>query len=295
MNNFVLYEISEKPDVIKWAERAAHILCEANVNCYARQEAIEQFSDEIREKVNPIELSDFGKVADLVITFGGDGTILSACHKLINYDVPIMGFNVGKLGFLAEFSVQNLEKSINNLLEGNYRLIDRSVLETQIDGNTYFALNDFVFEKKDSPRMITIEAYANDHYVGEYRADGLIISTPTGSTAYSLSCGGPIISPSTKAICLTPISPHSLTLRPLVVDDSSDLRFVVFSPTGKVNFVADGQLQTILSDGDTVNIYLSKNRVKLIKPMESAFYDLIRTKLHWAVNPVQEINKNIEN
>lgn len=295
MNNFVLYEISEKPDAIKWAELAAELLLKANVKVFARAEAVEQFSNSLKSKVNALDVNEFGKVADVVITFGGDGTILSACHALINYDVPIMGFNVGRLGFLAEFSVQQLDKSIKNLLDGNYRLIDRSVLETKIENKTIFALNDFVFEKKDSPRMITIQAFANDHYIGEYRADGLIIATPTGSTAYSMSCGGPIISPSTKAFCITPISPHSLTLRPLVVDDSSELRFVVYSPTGKVNFVADGQLQSILSNDDELFIYKSENRVKLIKPMESAFYDLLRTKLHWAVNPVKEKSNDVNN
>lgn len=174
------------------------------------------------------------------------------------------------------------------MLEGNYRLVDRTVLESKFAVETIFSLNDFVIEKKDSSRMITIQAFSNDHFIGDYRADGLIITTPTGSTAYSLSCGGPIIAPSTQVICLTPISPHSLSLRPLVIPDSNDLKLVVHSPTGQANFVADGQIEKIITDGEEVCISISENRVKLVKPMDSSFFDLLREKLHWALSPVKD-------
>lgn len=286
MKNFALFEISEKPDALKWAERAARLLIAAGANCSARPEAVEQFSPDIRQKVSAIPVNEFEKFADIVITFGGDGTILSAIQSLIHTEIPIMGFNVGRLGFLAEFSVNFLEKALFDMLEGNYRLVDRSVLETKFDNQVVYALNDFVIEKKDSSRLITIQAYAQEHYIGDYRADGLIITTPTGSTAYSLSCGGPIIAPSTQVICLTPISPHSLSLRPLVISDSNELRFLVRTPTGTANFVADGQIEHILNDGEEVNIKLSEHKVKLVKPMDSSFFDLLRNKLLWAASAV---------
>lgn len=295
MKNFALYEYSEKPDTLKWAEKAAKLLVTAGVACCARPEAVAKFSPDIQSKVSEVPISEFGKFADIVISFGGDGTILSASQNLIHTDIPIMGFNVGKLGFLAEFCVENLEKAIYNMLEGNYRLVDRSVIESTINGEKLFALNDFVIEKKDSSRMITIQAFANDHYIGEYRADGLIIATPTGSTAYSLSCGGPIIAPSTNVFCLTPISPHSLSLRPLVIADSNELKFTISSPAGKVNFVADGQIERTLNDGESVILTLSENKVKLVKPMDSSFFDLLRNKLLWAVNPIAERDKQNNN
>lgn len=288
MKNFALFELSEKPDALKWAEKAAKLFVAAGINCCARPEAVAKFSSDIRTKVQEVPISDFGKFADIVISFGGDGTILSASQALIHTDIPIMGFNVGRLGFLAEFSVANLEKSLFDILEGNYRLVDRSVLETKFGNETIYALNDFVIEKKDSSRMISIQAFANDHYIGDYRADGLIIATPTGSTAYSLSCGGPILAPSTKVVCLNPISPHSLSLRPLVIHESSELKFIIHSGTGMANFVADGQIERIIHDGEVVSIFLSQNRVKLVKPMESSFFDLLRNKLLWAASSIPE-------
>lgn len=293
MKNFALFELSEKPDALKWAEKAAKLLVAAGVSCCARPEALAQFSADIRTKVQEVPIEEFEKFADMVITFGGDGTILSAAHMLIKGDIPIMGINVGKLGFLAEFPVANLEKALFDVLEGNYRLVDRAVLESKIGNETVYALNDFVIEKKDSSRMINIQAYANDHYIGDYRADGLIIATPTGSTAYSLSCGGPIIAPSTQVVCLNPISPHSLSLRPLVIADSNELKFVVHTPTGKANFVADGQNERIINDGETVVIILSDNKIKLVKPMDSSFFDLLRNKLLWAASTIKDPNSDV--
>lgn len=297
MKNFALFELSEKPDALKWAEKAAKLLITAGVSCCARPEAVEKFSADIRSKLAVVPIAEFDKFADTVITFGGDGTILAAAQHLLHYDIPIMGFNVGRLGFLAEFSVDMLEKSLFDIIEGNYRLVDRSVIQSTLLNDTIYALNDFVIEKKDSSRMITIQAYANDHFIGDFRADGLIISTPTGSTAYSLSCGGPIIAPSTNVVCITPISPHSLSLRPLVIADTSELKFVVRSASGTANLVADGQIERIIKDGEEVNITLSDNKIKLVKPMDSSFFDLLRKKLLWAATTVKSTYKddNLEN
>ncbi len=287
MKEIGIFESTSRKESIEYAEMAVSKLKDKNLDCYADPSLIEKFkSEELKQYVNSVQYKDFEKHVDLVISFGGDGTMLSAARFLINSDVPIMGFNVGKLGFLAEYSVENFDKILNDLITGNYRVIERAVLETEFEGEVIYALNDFVIEKKDSSRLITIDAFTNDHLIASIRADGLIVTTPTGSTAYSLSCGGPIIAPSTKVICLTPISPHTLTLRPLVLSDNNSLTFKVFSPTNEAILVADGQVKRILNNSEIVIIKKSNETIKLIKPTDSTYYDLLRQKLLWAADAV---------
>jgi NAD+ kinase len=288
MEKIALYENQSKPETTHWAELTAQILLKYGAECCAKPELVNKFNNDLQSKVKSLPIEEFEKYADCVISFGGDGTILSASRKLINGETPIMGVNVGKLGFLAEYSVTDLEKSLFDLLKGNYRIVDRILLETTIQNRTIYALNDFVIEKKDSSRMITVQAYSNNHYIGVYRADGLIITTPTGSTAYSLSCGGPILAPSAQVFCLTPISPHSLNLRPLVIPDTSEVKLIVYSPFGDISLVADGISEAILKNNDEIIFKRSKAFIKLIKPLNSSYFDLLRNKLLWAANVIDE-------
>lgn len=284
MKKIALFESTGKPEVHKWVEVAVQKLRLLDVKLFASQEMISNLSQELHDYIVPKQIEEFEKVADFVISFGGDGTMLAAARSLINSGLPIMGVNVGRLGFLAEFAVDHLEQSLDNLLESNYRVVERAVFETVINGEKIFALNDFVIEKKDSSRMITVQAYANDNYIGDYRADGLIITSPTGSSAYSLSCGGPIISPNSPVLCLTPISPHTLTLRPLVIPDTNEILLKVHSPNGHANLVADGQIERTLNNDDAVVIRKSENSIKLIKPTDKSFFQLLREKFLWATH-----------
>jgi NAD+ kinase len=291
MKNIALYDNSNKPEAVQYAQQALRYLRNYDTEIFAKPDLVEKFPEDIRKYVKAVPVEDFEKFADVVISFGGDGTILSCARLLLKSNIPIMGVNVGKLGFLAEFAVNELDKNIDELMKGNYRIVDRAAFETVIDGETIYALNDFVIEKRGSSRMITLRAYSNEHYIGDYRADGLIITTPTGTTAYSLSCGGPIIAPSTPVMCITPISPHSLTLRPLVIPDVNELKLIVFSPTGEANFVADGQHERVLSNYESIIIKKSESNIKLIKPINSSYYDLLRNKLLWAATPFDSANK----
>jgi len=286
MKKFALFENSYKPEAVIYAEQTVEILLKFGIECYAKPELVSLMKPAIQKHVINCRAEDFGKFADIVISFGGDGTMLNAARVMLNSEIPIMGVNVGKLGFLAEYSISELEKSINDLLLGNYRVVDRSIIETKLNGDKVYALNDFVIEKKDSSRMITVLAYSNEHHIADYRADGLIVNTPTGSTAYSLSCGGPIIAPSARVFCITPISPHSLSLRPLIVPDTNEITLRIFSPTGEVHFVADGQINKSIKNGETIVIRRSDLFIKLIKPTNSSWYDLLRKKLLWAANPI---------
>ncbi len=290
MEKIAFFESSGKQDAILWAEKALDILREHKVEVIADETFVSKLNTFAREKIKTVALHDFEKHADMVISFGGDGTMLAAARILIKSNIPIMGINVGKLGFLAEFPTSRLEEALLEVLSGQFRVVDRTVLETEIDGEITFALNDFVIEKKDSSRMITLEAYSNDHYIGDYRADGLIVTTPTGSSAYSLSCGGPIIAPTTEVICLTPISPHTLTLRPLVIPDSNELRLKLHSSTGRAAVVADGQVEKTLKNGELIIIKKSDSKIKLIKPMDSSYFSVLRRKLLWAANTLDSEN-----
>ncbi len=284
MEKIAFFESSGKHDAIIWAERALDILLRHDVEVMTDDSLAAKMSEEHRSKIKIVTHQDFEKHADMVISFGGDGTMLAAARVLIESNVPIMGVNVGKLGFLAEYSTSRLEEALEEVLNGKFRVVDRTVLETEVDGEIIFTLNDFVIEKKDSSRMITLEAYSNEHYIGDYRADGLIITTPTGSSAYSLSCGGPIIAPTTEVICLTPISPHTLTLRPLVIPDSNELRLKLYSPTGRAALVADGQVEKTLKNDEIIVIRKSESKIKLIKPTNSSYFSVLRRKLLWAAN-----------
>lgn len=279
---FAIFTLASKPESKKYAKEAAKILYELGAKVIANESFCESINPEQFSFITECSDSDFEKKADIVISFGGDGTILSASKILIDSGVPIMGFNVGKLGFLAEYPTSRLKESLQELVDGNYRVVERSLLETTIRDKKYFALNDCVIEKKNTSRMITISAYSNANHVADYRADGLILTTPTGSTAYSLSCNGPIIAPGTPVFCLTPISPHSLTLRPLVIPNSTEVRIKVNSPTGESNFVIDGKEVVVIKDGEEVLLKKSDAVVKLIKPQNSSYFDLLKEKLLWA-------------
>ncbi len=295
MEKILLFENQNKPEAIKWATITAKMLCEKNILCFAGTELYKNFPNELKSCVGQISINEIEKLTDIVMTFGGDGTILSAVRIVAKSEIPIMGINVGKLGFLAEYQNDKIESAIETLISGNYRVVDRLMLSTTIDNEEIFAVNDFVIEKVMSSRMITIHTYSNDHYVASYRADGLIITTPTGSTAYSLSSGGPILAPSSKVICITPISPHSLTFRPLVLPDENTIKLIVEAPSGEAKLVADGQIEKILKNGDEVSISTAKHKVKLIKPVKSSYYDVLRAKLLWAADPTARKNCDDEN
>jgi NAD+ kinase len=284
MNKIALIENGGKPDAQRWALFAAKKIIDLGGECCIGEDLHSKLDDKYKEKVKICDISEAIKFADAVITFGGDGTMLEAARDLLHNEIPIMGVNVGKLGFLAEYQTEGLEKSIQDVTQGNYRLVDRAVLETEIQGEKFYALNDFVIEKRNSSRVMTVETYSDEYYVGSYRVDGIILTTPTGSTAYSLSCDGPIIAPSTKVLCITPISPHTLTLRPLVIPDTNVVSFIVDSPSGESSLVADGHREKSLSNGDKVIIKTSDLKVKFIKPQNVSYYDVLRNKLLWGAH-----------
>lgn len=282
MKTYAIYTIASKPEARKYAKEAARILNELGATVIANESFCENVNPDEFPYVSECSETDFEKKADMVISFGGDGTMLSASKLLIDSGVPVMGFNVGKLGFLAEYPTSKLKESLIDLDNGNYRVVERSILETTIKDKIHYALNDCVIEKKNTSRMITISTFSNANHVADYRADGLILTTPTGSTAYSLSCNGPIIAPGTPVFCITPISPHSLTLRPLVIPNTTEVRMIVNSPTGESNFVIDGQEVIVIKDGEEVLIKKSEAVIKLVKPLNSSYFDLLKEKLLWA-------------
>jgi NAD+ kinase len=227
-----------------------------------------------------------GESYDLVVVLGGDGTLLSVARTLAG-KVPILGVNLGNLGFLTEISRGELYPALVQVLAGRFRTETRSLFEIDLKraggeaGPRYRVLNDAVITKSALARIIELTLRVDGHLVARFRADGLIISTPTGSTAYNLSAGGPILSPPLGVAVLTPICPHALSLRPIVVPDSGAIEVTLETPREEVYLTLDGQEGTSLSQGDTVSITRSKAGVKLIKVSERTFYDNLRGKLRW--------------
>jgi NAD+ kinase len=223
---------------------------------------------------------------DMVLVLGGDGTLLSVARLLERTDQPILGINLGSLGFLTELGLEELYGSLERILEGEFTIESRVRLEASLHregeqiGN-YQVLNDVVINKGALARIIDLDTYVDDQKVTNYQADGLIVSTPTGSTAYSLAAGGPIIEPTLDVIVIAPICPHTLTNRPLVIPGGSRVELCLISDSGAVFLTLDGQEGTRLNQGDCVRIRISDKKVNLIRTGARNFYDVLSAKLHW--------------
>lgn len=284
MTRVGLFANTTKPDAVAWAEKAARMLHVAGAECCTDPTVAEHFTSV--QNIRVIPLAEFERFADVIISFGGDGTMLAAARLFLNSDIPIMGINFGKLGFLAEFDTHQLEHALSALISGDYIIEDRAMAEVVLNGETLYALNDFVIQRQNFARIITIRAYIDNTVIADYRADGLIVATPTGSTAYSLSCNGPVIAPACSVFCLTPISPHALTLRPLVVPDTAEICLEPARDTGDVQLIADGQEVRTVKGGEQITIRRSTQEVKLIRQVERSYYELLKAKLLWAADAV---------
>lgn len=224
------------------------------------------------------------KNADYLFSLGGDGTLLDTITLLRDSQIPVMGINTGRLGFLSSISKENIEIAINNLIQKNFSIDSRMLIQLATDkglfGETNYALNEITVHKKDTASMIVIHTYINGEYVNSYWADGLIISTPTGSTGYSLSCGGPIIVPDTENFVLTPIAPHNLNVRPIVVSASSEIKLKVEGRGQHFWVTLDSRTETIDS---SIEMILKKNdfNINLIQTHDQNFFKTIRNKLMW--------------
>ncbi|MBU3699808.1 MAG: NAD(+) kinase [Candidatus Kapabacteria bacterium] len=274
-----------RPDAIRGVAVAIERFSTEGIEVVVSPGIADVLAPEIAAKCKVREEDEFRKLADMVMTFGGDGTLLAAARTLMGTDVPIMGVNVGKLGFLAEFAMSELDDAIARVISGAYRIVDRTTLEVTFGEVSSFALNEVLVERSSKAKMISVKAWVDDHHVADYRADGVIVATPTGSTAYSLAAGGPIIAPSTNSLCITPIAPHTLTLRPLIIDDTSEIRLQLLSEAATGQVVADGQILGVVDHDQTVHVRKSAHLVKLIKRVDSTYYDLLRQKLLWSVDP----------
>jgi NAD+ kinase len=225
---------------------------------------------------------DFSDV-QAAIVLGGDGTMLRAAHYVGKYDTPLMGINLGTLGFLTEVETANARQAIDRLLAGDYEIEERMMCDGLVKGKAYPALNDIVITRAGFSRVIGLNIYVNDQLLDTYEADGVIVSTPTGSTGYNLSAGGPIISPKSKAIAVTPISPHSLTAKSVVFDTESEIKIEILKQRKTQETEAiisfDGRDNIELSAGETVTVRLSEFKTNFIRMYDVNFYSVLRNKL----------------
>jgi len=236
--------------------------------------------------VPQVENEELAGEADLMLVLGGDGTMIATARMIGDREVPVLGVNYGGLGYLAEFRIEELYSALELILSGNYRLDRRVMLavELQREGaapKSSRVLNDVVINKSALARIIEIEAYLNKQFVGSFRADGLIVSTPTGSTAYNLSAGGPVIFPSMNAVVITPICPFTLSNRPIVVPDDAEIELLLKTDKEEVALTLDGQVGFPLTVGDRVVIRKSRTTFNLIQPSNRNYFDVLRDKLRW--------------
>jgi NAD+ kinase len=220
---------------------------------------------------------------DILISVGGDGTILRMARLVSGHNIPILGINLGKLGFLAEVSVEELDDCLTEILRGDYRVEDRMMLQARINKSKQFmyAMNDIVLNQTDSSRMFNVQTFVSGEFLSKFTCDGTIVSTPTGSTAYALSNGGPIVTPTNHSMLISPICPHSLTARTVVVPEESIITLKVQTAHGKMRLTADGQSQLSVRLPLEVVIERSPLITKLVKRKNTSYYDVLRRKLHW--------------
>ncbi len=229
--------------------------------------------------------TDLDKSFDILISIGGDGTILRATTFVRDSGIPILGVNAGRLGFLAKVQKEKIESFLQIVLEKKYTISERTLLNVEYSPNDAniditFAMNEVAVSRKDTTSMITIETFLNEEYLNSYWADGLIISTPTGSTGYSLSCGGPILTPDVNALVITPIAPHNLTARPLVIPDDTEIKLKISGREEQYLVSLDSRITSISNNSELI---IKKNpfKINMVEIPEETFLKTLRNKLLW--------------
>jgi NAD+ kinase len=224
---------------------------------------------------------------DFFISIGGDGTLLESVTHIRDSEIPILGINTGRLGFLATISKDDVENAVQQIITGSYKIDKRTTLKLETSGKIFgamnFGLNDFTVVKKDTSSMITIHTFIDGEFLNSYWADGIIVATPTGSTGYSLSCGGPLIFPRSGNFVLTPISPHNLTVRPIIVADSSEISFEIEGRSKKFLVSLDSRISTV---DNTVKLKVAKGdfKVNLVQITGQHYFKTLRQKLNWGLD-----------
>jgi len=243
-----------------------------------------------------LNLQEMKEKIDFLITLGGDGTIFQAAREFAPCRIPLIGINLGGLGFLTEIPLANFENGLSSVLDGKYKIEHRLMLQTFVfrkgtQVENFICLNDVVIGKSSLPRIISLKTFVNDELVTTYSADGLIVSTPTGSTAYSLSAGGPVVHPSLKVMILSPICAHTLAVRSLILCQNDQIEVILEPPAPEVLLTIDGQVGFPLQEMDLIKIHKAPFQAHLIRLRESLFFEVLRTKLGWRGITYKESSK----
>ena len=259
-------------------------LSNLDINLY-----IDKSSNIKNENFTVLEHKEYVKKVDIVVVFGGDGTLLNAARKYLNYDIPILGINMGNVGFLTDISTDNFEKTIKEVLDGNYKIEERNLVSAKFGNNHLYGLNEVVIHSGAYAQLMRYRLNVNDRVVYEQRSDGLIIATPTGSTAYALSAGGPIIHPSLDVWTILPMLPQSLSSRPFVISTDEKVEMDLFDgPNENAKICVDGQDDIDIPYGEKILISKMEKTLKLVHPNDNDFFEACREKLGWSLN----ISKN---
>ena len=274
------------PNYIKYIKHLIQKLENENIEILVQQ----QFYDFLQENISFSEnIQTFDRISaqdriDFLFSIGGDGTLLRAVTYVRESNIPILGINTGRLGFISSISTDQIDDAVDHVLNGDYKIRSRTLLEIETENNlfgtTNFALNEVAIVKKDTSSMIRIDAFLDDEFLNSYWADGLLISTPTGSTGYSLSCGGPIILPGTKNIIIAPIAPHNLNVRPIIINEKSKIRLKVEDRDQLALVSLDSRSRAFDSSLELI-IKKADFKINLIEPKDNSFITTIRTKLMW--------------
>ena len=250
---------------------------------------IDDSSNYKNDQAEYLSHKEFSKTIDLMIVFGGDGTLLNSARQYLEYEIPILGVNMGNVGFLTDLKVENFHTSMQEILNGNYKIEERNLVSAKFNNNHLYGLNEVVIHSGAYAQLMRYRLNVNDKVVYEQRSDGLIIATPTGSTAYSLSAGGPIIHPSLDVWTIIPMLPQSISSRPFVISSNEKVEMEIFDgPSENAKICVDGQDDIDVPYGLNIAISKTEKTLKLVHPKDNDFFEACREKLGWSLN----ISKN---
>jgi NAD+ kinase len=276
-----------KPEAIPLVKNLVEWFHERKVELYVEEEIGKFFTSPVLGSyLSSVSREDLPVRSEMIVVLGGDGTLLSVARQVWNRDIPILGVNIGGLGFLTEIHLEELYRVMERVLQGDYKTDERDVLSASVIRRgtkivEFIVLNDAVINKGALARIIDLETTINGQYVTTFQSDGLIISTPTGSTAYNLSAGGPIVYPSLHTLIITPICPHTLTNRPIVIPGDVEVQALLKSERQEVILTLDGQQGFSLEYEDVVQVKKTEGRILLIKSPYRQYFELLREKLKW--------------